>query len=121
MAKSILIVDDEPMICEILQDLLEDEGYNVSTCNDAIAASKELNDAHYDLAMMDVYLSSNADGLKLAEYIHTHHNDVGVIPMTGYASASDIDTSCLSESYTCISKPFDLMDVIKAVATVINE
>jgi DNA-binding NtrC family response regulator len=118
ISKQILIVDDEPMICRILQDLLEDEGYKVSVCNDAGTANKKLDNEQFDLAMLDVFLSSNADGLKLAKHIHTNHNDVPVILMTGYANAVDVDISCVSGSYTCISKPFHLIDIIKAVRTI---
>lgn len=121
ISRRILIVDDEPMICRILQDLLEDEGYCVSVCNDAGTADNKLDNEHYDLAMLDVFLSSSADGLKLARHMHTNHNDVPVILMTGYANAADIDISCVSGSYTCISKPFHLIDIIKAVRTVTDK
>lgn len=117
ISKRILVVDDEPALCRILQDLLEDEGYDVSVCNDADTASARLDNESYDLAMMDVFLSSSANGLQLARHVHTDHNDVDVILMTGYADSAKIDLSCVSGTYTCISKPFHLIDIIKAVRT----
>lgn len=54
MAKTILIVDDEPDICEILRFNLELDGYEVLTAEGVCDAQVVLDSRHVDLIVLDV-------------------------------------------------------------------
>ena len=78
----ILIVDDEESITDILQLLLQDEGYKV----DIASSGKEaltLAESHYDLAVIDVDLR-DMNGSQVAREIMNRHTDVKIVFMTGY-------------------------------------
>ncbi len=115
MAARILVVDDEPGLADVLQDLLESEGYVTEVCHDAVSAREKLAAGKYDVAMLDVFLSNEPLGLDLANHVFAEHPDTGVIMMTGYADRADIDAACLNGAFTCIDKPFFLDDVLNSI------
>lgn len=63
-ATRILIVDDEPNARNALSELLRDEGYEVSSAVDGIAAQARLSDFHPDVLLTDVHMPG-IDGLAL--------------------------------------------------------
>lgn len=111
----ILVVDDEVGLCMVLTDTLELEGYDVETCNDADSARKKLSEKHFDMAMLDVYLTDEPLGLELGKYVLSNHPGTSLMFMTGYADESDIKTGVESGAFTCIRKPYNLDDVIRVV------
>ncbi len=58
----ILVVDDEPNICRVLDRLLTREGYNVETASIARRALERLNDEHFDLILLDIKMP-DMDGM----------------------------------------------------------
>ena len=65
MAKPhILVVDDEPDIRNILQDILQDEGYQVSLAENAEQARKEFNKQQPDLILLDIWMPKE-DGISV--------------------------------------------------------
>jgi len=118
---SVLVVDDEPALCEILQDLLDMEGYEVTARHDFESAVEALSTGSFDLAMFDVFLSSSPVGLDLARLVLSDYPSTEVVIMTGFADQGDIQSACLSGAYTCIDKPFDLDDVVRVVGMALSE
>jgi len=57
---SILVVDDEPDIRGLLQEILEDEGYAVSVADTAAAAQALIDEAHPDLVLLDIWMPHGA-------------------------------------------------------------
>ncbi len=115
MTAQILVVDDEKGLTDVLADLLESEGYEVDVCHDAVSAREKLAAKRFDAAMLDVFLSNSPAGLDLANLIFAEHPTTGVIIMTGYADRADVNLACSNGAFTCIDKPFNLDDVIKAL------
>jgi len=57
VARSILIVEDEPLIAMMLEDFLESLGHSVAaTCDSVAGALKKVEDGGFDLAILDVNL-----------------------------------------------------------------
>ena len=59
-----LIVDDEPDIRSLVQDILTDEGYQVETAGGAVAARAALRTRRPDLVLLDVWMP-DTDGISL--------------------------------------------------------
>ena len=55
---NILVVDDEVGIRELLSDILSDEGYNVSTAEDARSARQQVTTHSFDLILLDIPTAS---------------------------------------------------------------
>lgn len=69
----ILIIEDEPIIAEDLAFMLEEMGYNHSTiCHDANSAIENLKDKQYDLALIDINLDNNTNGIDVGKYLHSN-------------------------------------------------
>jgi len=83
--KRILVVDDELNMCQALFDVLEQEGFWVTTASNRDEAVKAFSNIDFDLLLMDVRLRAD-DGIKLVQTIKEIKPDIAVIIMTGYPS-----------------------------------
>ena len=76
MGARVLVVDDEPEICELVRVYLEAEGFEVETLVDGAAAVARVTDANaptLDLAILDVMLPG-ASGLEVCRAIREHYS-----------------------------------------------
>ncbi len=116
MEKRILVVDDEPDICEILSFNLENEGYGVDTANSAEEALQKLSPEHV-LILLDVMMGGMS-GYRMSEKLRKEGNAVPVIFLTAKDEENDMLTGFSVGGDDYISKPFSLKEVsarIKAV------
>ena len=65
----ILVVDDEAEIRATLEEILREEGYGVATAASAAEAMERLEDAPYDVVLLDIWLPDR-DGLDVLGDIH---------------------------------------------------
>ena len=72
----ILIVDDEPDIRNLLKDILEDEGYEISVAKNATDARKLRRQRRPDLVLLDIWMP-DTDGITL---LKEWSSDQGVLP-----------------------------------------
>ncbi len=83
--KRILVVDDETNMCEALFDVLEQEGFRVTTASNRDEALGSLSNIDFDLVLLDIRLRGG-DGIDLIQAIREIKPDVAIIIMTGYPS-----------------------------------
>ncbi|MBC7930928.1 MAG: response regulator, partial [Rubrivivax sp.] len=63
---SILVVEDYPVVADVLRDMLEAEGWRVGLCADGTTARAELEgDSHFDLLILDYQLPDGVNGVEL--------------------------------------------------------
>ncbi|MGA1843822.1 MAG: response regulator [bacterium] len=110
----ILVVDDQPGMCETLLDILEDVGYNVESAQDGSAAIEMNRRATFDIILMDIIMPgiNGVDALKLIKQINP---DTTVILMTAYTAPDLIMEAQKAGVYECLTKPFKpsrLLDII---------
>ncbi len=91
MPKQILLVEDEPILCENYAKAIREQGYEVITCNDKQAALCAINKHLPDLAILDIGLGDDVEaGFDLCREIRTLSNTLPIIFLT--ARDSDFDT-----------------------------
>ena len=73
-AADILIVDDEPIVCETLQGLLDFQGHRVDTCSSGAEALNCIRRKRFDLVFLDIRLP-DMDGFQVAEEIKKRGDD----------------------------------------------
>ncbi|HET7079056.1 MAG TPA: response regulator [Chloroflexia bacterium] len=115
--KTILIVEDELILTEVLSAVLEDVGYRVVTVADGRAGLAALPTAQPDLVLCDVMMPL-MDGREMCRRMQADpaYRDVPVVLMTAAPSMVSV-TDC--KYAALIRKPFDLdrlLDVINALA-----
>ncbi len=121
MAETILIVDDDLDILELLKMNLEPEGYNVRTANDGESAVQSACANPPDLILLDVMMP-HKDGFQVIEELKNIEDtkNIPVILVTARGQTEDkvlgLDTG--ADDY--ITKPFDLREVTARVEAVLG-
>jgi len=103
---TILVVDDEPTVCEVVRGALEIDNHKVLVAHngvDALELAEQYSD-ELDLALLDVTMP-NMDGPSLAHHLQGKIPGIAVVMMTGHAESA-VRTACLK--LPLIQKPFDL-------------
>jgi len=115
---SILIVDDEIDIREILQFNLENEGYKIDLAESAEEALIKLAPAH-KLILLDVMMGG-ISGFKMADQLRKSGNNIPIIFLTAKDTENDMLTGFSIGADDYISKPFSIKEVIARVKSVLK-
>ncbi len=117
MSTEILIIDDNPDIRNILNDLISDAGYKTRVAANYNQALKEIDKKLPEVAIIDVKLDKgDNDGIELLNHIKQKNKDIPVIIISGHANIEMAVKSLKSGAFEFIQKPFDkerLMNFIK--------
>lgn len=113
--KSILIVDDDPRICETLSDILGEEGYHVVTASDGQEALDKIREGSFNLVITDIKMPI-MDGMALLKEIEKSHADIEVIVITSYGNEGQQVEATRLGAYEYLNKPLNL-DQLKIIIT----
>jgi len=115
----ILIVDDEPRMCDSLKSLLSDHGYEIDTSHSGKNALEYLAKNDFDLVILDL-LMPDMDGHHVMDHINRQSPDTLIIVMTGHASVESAVTALTSGAYDYLTKPFEHEELLKRVQNAID-
>lgn len=118
MKPKILIVDDEPDICEILTFNLVNEGLIVDYAYSAEEALQKLIPEH-SLILLDIMMDGMS-GYKMAEKLRSEGNEIPIIFLTAKRSENDMLTGFSVGADDYISKPFSIKEVIARVKAILK-
>ncbi|OZU88464.1 response regulator [Virgibacillus indicus] len=119
MAKKILVVDDQPGIRMLLTDILENEGYSVSTANTGKQGLEEINSRSYDLVILD-YKLPVIDGSQVLKEIETGGIVLPAILISGLAEDITKEAENYSFVKNVLAKPFNVEDISKTVKSILE-
>ena len=106
MSQKILIVDDEKKICNILTQILSNEGYTVRAVGSGEEAIKVVDSFDSELILMDQNMPG-MNGIEAMTHIKEKHPDMPIIILTAYGSIPLAVEAIKKGAYDYISKPFD--------------
>jgi putative nucleotidyltransferase with HDIG domain len=109
----ILVVDDEEYICEVIKEMLSNEGCRIDTICDPEKALQYIKVHHVDLVLTDLIMGKKS-GVDVLNQTMKHHPDGIVILMTGHPTIENAVTVLKSGAYDYLVKPFS-MDTLRAV------
>ena len=117
---SILIVDDEPSIRQIISTLLTLEGYAVTTASDGRAALTQILAAPPDVVISDVRMP-HMSGCELLTAIRAHPtlDAIRFILLTSFVDESPETVTAAASADACISKPFTRQVMLNTLRTLI--
>lgn len=118
MAK-ILIVDDQLGVRRLLFETFREDQYEVETASNGMDAIQLLKTFKPDLILMDMKMP-NMNGLETLGRIRALDSQVGVIMMTAYGDAQDMEHAKELGILDSMSKPFDLFDLRKRVTEILQ-
>ena len=113
--KKILIVDDDPEICETLSDILEEEGYEVVSACDGQNALEKIRIGSFNLVITDIKMPI-MDGMALLKEIERCHANIEVIVITSYGNQGQQVEATRLGAYEYLSKPLKLDQLKNIIA-----
>ncbi|MBK9944561.1 MAG: response regulator [Kouleothrix sp.] len=115
VAPRILVVDDEPYMCDVCSRTLQRGGYQVDSTSDPQAAAALLrSDQRFDLLLTDIKMPGMS-GLELAYIAREQDPTIAIIIMTGFATMENLQQSVQRGIADFLSKPFELEHLRLAV------
>ncbi len=114
---SILIVDDERDIRELIGDILRDEGYTVRLAGNSDSCMAEINKEAPALMILDIWLKdSRMDGIDILKTVKRSNPDVPVVIISGHGNIEIAVAAIRQGAYDFIEKPFNIDQLMVVVS-----
>ena len=115
----ILVVDDELSMRELLEYMLNKEGYRVTCAENGQAAIKMMEKDNYDLLLCDIRLG-DITGLDVLRASTANNSDCVVILISAYASTETAVEAMNEGAYDYVPKPFDKDELMDTISTALD-
>jgi DNA-binding response OmpR family regulator len=117
----ILLVDDDPMITELVVDMLGMEGYDVDTATNGIEALQKLESQRYDLIITDLHMPK-LDGSGFYRELSQRkvHSLKRIIFLTGTTGVSEEHRLVQESGVPVLLKPFNVVELIELVRRLLS-
>jgi DNA-binding response OmpR family regulator len=117
----ILLVDDDPMITELVVDMLGMEGYDVDTATNGMEALQKLERQHYDLIITDLHMPK-LDGSGFYRELGQRklHSLKRIIFLTGTTGVSEEHRFVQESGVPVLLKPFNVAELIELVRRLLS-
>jgi two-component system nitrogen regulation response regulator GlnG len=110
----ILVVDDEPVVCELVSAVLEKERFRPLVAGDGRTAMETLRRERPDMIILDHRLPDST-GLELLGRIRSHDEDLPVVMITGYADIPGAVDAIRAGAHDYLAKPISKEQLILVV------
>lgn len=110
----LLVVDDEPTICELIKDILEDEGYRIATAFDGESARVSLKQYNPQLVLLDIWMP-DIDGISLLREFKESDPHLTVVMMSGHGTIETAVEATRLGAADFIEKPLSTAKLIRSV------
>lgn len=115
---SILIVDDDRQIRELLKDYLSEFGMSVITAEDGHSMKKALTDHKFDLIILDVMLPGE-DGISLCRNLRAN-SDIPILMLTARGESMDRVVGLEVGADDYMVKPFEPRELVARIHTILR-
>jgi DNA-binding response OmpR family regulator len=114
MKSNVLVIEDDPIIGEMISMILEEQGIDVISLSDTTWAREKLNNGAVDLVLLDIKLTGEG-GKSMCRYIKSHSNlkHIPVIFVSGNEDIKHIKEACGADDF--IKKPFEMDHIVEKV------
>ncbi len=116
----ICIVDDQPLICSTVANILEDEGYQALAFADAESFWQRLDAMEPALVMLDIWLPGT-DGLQLLQRLHERFPKLPIIMMSGHAGIETAVAAIKFGAADFMEKPLHLEVLLDKVKSALHQ
>ncbi|HEY3236298.1 MAG TPA: sigma-54 dependent transcriptional regulator [Polyangiaceae bacterium] len=106
-AGRILVVDDEPSVCQLIHSALSRHDYDVEWRTSADEALEQFTEDDYDVVLTDLHMT-DMSGLELCERIVSARPDTPVIVVTAFGSMETAVDAIRAGAYDFVNKPLDI-------------
>jgi CheY-like chemotaxis protein len=119
--ETVLLIEDEPSLRDIVEEILYDAGYRVLTAQDGPTGLHILHsDAQIDLLITDVGLPGGLNGRQVADLARMRRPALKVLFVTGYADTAAVGNGHLEPGMEMIAKPFEISAFARKVQAMVK-
>ena len=118
--ESILVVDDEEVMRDVMSTLLAEAGYRVTLASDGAEGLALARKGSFDAAIVDVMLPEMS-GLEVLEEIKKSDPDLVVLMITAYASVETAIQAIKKGAFDYVTKPFKHEEVLHILRNALNQ
>jgi DNA-binding response OmpR family regulator len=116
--RSVLVIEDDPDMCQVIRTILEEEGYEVQTASSGWQALEQKEGPKPALVILDMTLP-DLDGEQVSEGLRTLHGEgIPMLVVTGHTWAAERAVRAGAVDY--VRKPFELEELVEAVRRAIG-
>jgi CheY-like chemotaxis protein len=117
----ILVVDDEPLVTQLIVDTLTREGYRLDNAPNGVVALEKIQHQRYDLILSDLHMPQlNGVGLYLALTQQLDRLSERIIFITGSTGSSQLHGFLKETGLPVLRKPFTLVELLQVVRQVLE-
>jgi DNA-binding NtrC family response regulator len=117
MSTRLLYVDDESDLCDIVENQLSLEGFDVTTASDGVCALELLAKTSFDVVLLDVRMP-RMNGIEVLEAMHDRNLHPRTIMLTGDNDISVLARCALYGVSDFLTKPYDFHDLVDSIGKV---
>jgi len=111
---SILVIDDDEVICSLFKETLQELGHRVTTVESGFTALALMKQQHFDLVFLDLKMPG-IDGAELFREIKIIRPELPVTIITGYPESELMARALAQGPFGVMNKPFSESDIVAAV------
>jgi len=114
---SVLVIDDDPVFCRVVEEILEQAGYTVESAGDAQSGISRFGEIDPDLVIVDI-LMPGKEGIATILELRETHPEARILAMTGggnFAAAEVLRIAELLGADNSLKKPFEPAALLAAV------
>jgi len=119
-SNSILIVDDDPEMRDLLKDILEDNSFRVTVAREGREALEHLGSGEYLVVLTDLRMKG-MDGSELLHEIVRHHPACNVIMMTAFGTVESAVDGMKQGAFDYLTKPIKTDELLVTIEKAIRE
>ena len=112
--KTVMVLDDEPIVGDRLKPALEKEGFRVETFTDSAEAIERLKSERFSVLVTDMKMKGPS-GMDILRFVKDNHPETQVIVITGYATIETSHEALAHGACHFIPKPFKMKDLAALV------
>lgn len=121
---TIIVIDDDPEVCDMVARVLASKGHAIAVAHDGEAGLRQCNERDFDLVILDVWLPKT-NGIEVLKALRAMRPALPVIMMSGGDRAVPLEHStALAEAYgavTTLFKPSGVEELRAAVAEALQD
>lgn len=114
--RTILVVDDDPALCELIQEMLKPHSYHVLTAHDGLEAIEQTNRHHVDLILMDIRLPLFS-GIWFCDAFRRKKNtsNIPIVMISAVMDEVNEERSMKAGASATLRKPFGCQEILQVV------
>ena len=115
MNKPVLVVDDEPVVANLIGRQIAADGYQVDIAGDGVEAVLKYIQKDYEFVVLDIAMPrlKGSDALRIMKAVKPH---VPVVTVTGQVGRGEMAETVESGALACLAKPFTIQQLRDAIA-----